>query len=137
MRSPGRRATGAMILAGIPLWAGCAFLTAPSGGGISPELRTRHAQVALDREAFDEAREHLVALGSDCASGAHGREALLLLAAAELDTGNPRGSSRLAAHAAASYLLLPDADPERVPLARALYRLGADLSPPAAESRTS
>jgi len=125
-----------MILAAIPLWGGCAFLTASPGGGVSPELRAQRAQVALEREAFDDAREHLVALASDCASGAHGREALLLLAASELDTGNPQGSPRLAAHAAASYLLLADADadPDRIPLARALYRLGADLSPPESQA---
>ena len=134
MRWPGRRTAGVMILAVIPLWGGCAFLTAPPPGGVSPGLRAQRAQVALEGEAFDDAREHLVALASDCASGAHGREALLLLAASELDTGNPMGSPRLAAHAAASYLLLADADPERIPLARALYRLGTDLSPPESQA---
>jgi hypothetical protein len=45
----------------------------------------------------------------------------------ELDPENPQGSSRAAARAAASYLLLPDPDPEALPLARALYRLAVDM----------
>lgn len=84
---------------------------------------------ALRAEAYDVARQELLALASDCRSGRHGRQALLLLAAAELDTGNAGASPRMAAYLSASYLLLPDAAPEDVPLARALYRLGVDLTP--------
>jgi hypothetical protein len=52
---------------------------------------------------------------------------VLLLAAAELDTGNEAGSPRAALQLARSYLLLPNAPPEEVVLARSLYRLAADL----------
>ena len=83
--------------------------------------------MALADESFPEARRALLALGADCHAGSYGRDALLLLAAAELDTGNAEGSPALAAHLAAAYMRLPDADPKDIPLARALYRLGADL----------
>lgn len=109
----------------------CAAL-APVSNRVTPAERARRAMTALQREAFALARYDLLALASDCRSGRYGRDALLLLAAAELDTGNPDGSPRLARQLAAQYLLLPDASPERVPLARSLYRLGADLGGPSA-----
>lgn len=109
----------------------CAAL-APVSNRVTPAERARRAMTALQREAFALARYDLLALASDCRSGRYGRDALLLLAAAELDTGNPDGSPRLARHLAAQYLLLPDASPERIPLARSLYRLGADLGGPSA-----
>jgi hypothetical protein len=82
---------------------------------------------ALDVEAFAAAREELTWLAERCESGDAGRRALLMLAAVELDPGNPYGSPRAAARAAASYLLLPDAEREQRPLARGLYRLAVDL----------
>jgi hypothetical protein len=48
------------------------------------------------------------------------------LAAAELDTENPHGSPRAAALLAAGYLVLPDAEADQLPVARAMYRLAAD-----------
>lgn len=104
----------------------CAALS-PKPRNVTPAERAQRAMAALQREAFALARYDLLVLASDCRSGRHGRDALLLLAAAELDTGNPDGSPRLARHLAARYLLLPGASPERIPLARSLYRLGADL----------
>lgn len=104
----------------------CAALS-PVPEGVTPAERAQRAMTALQREAFALARYDLLVLASDCRSGRYGRDALLHLAAAELDTGNPDGSPRLARHLAARYLLLPDASPERIPLARSLYRLGADL----------
>lgn len=104
----------------------CAALS-PTPRNVTPAERAQRAMAALQREAFALARYDLLVLASDCRSGRHGRDALLLLAAAELDTGNPDGSPRLARHLAARYLLLPGASPERIPLARSLYRLGADL----------
>lgn len=104
----------------------CAALS-PTPRNVTPAERAQRAMTALQRGAFALARYDLLVLASDCRSGRHGRDALLLLAAAELDTGNPDGSPRLARHLAARYLLLPEASPERIPLARSLYRLGADL----------
>lgn len=110
--------------------AGCASVgRQPDGAG--PEARAERAMEALEREAFATARFELLALAGDCSAGRYGRDALLLLAAAELDTANPDRSPRRATHLAGAYLLLPDAEPEELPVARALYRLGVELTVPA------
>jgi hypothetical protein len=81
---------------------------------------------ALIDEDFASAREDLLWLASRCEAGVHGRRAMLQLAAAELDTENPHGSPRAAALLAAGYLVLPDAEADQLPVARAMYRLAAD-----------
>lgn len=120
-------------------WA-CATVPADRAQAIpsvEPATRADKAMTALQREAYRPARAELLALAADCRSGAYGRRAILLLAAAELDTGNPDASPREAASLAAVYLRLPDADPEELPLARALYRIGNDLAaPPESEPLT-
>jgi len=85
------------------------------------------AVMALLREDFASARPTLLELAGRCQAGEHGRRAVLLLAAAELDTGNEAGSPHSALQLARSYLLLPNAPREEVVLARSLYRLAADL----------
>jgi hypothetical protein len=122
----------ACVVAVVLTW-GCATAPAsdrPAGSTAprSPTERADRAMTALQREAYRPAREDLLALVSDCRSGAYGRRALLLLATAELDTGNPDGSPGEAARLASIYLRLPDADAEDLPLARALYRIGNDLA---------
>jgi hypothetical protein len=102
----------------------------PGAHRLTPANRAERAMTALQREAYRPARQELLALAGDCRSGEYGRKAILLLATAELDTGNPEGSPHAAARFASTYLMLPDATPEDVPLARALYRLGTDLSGP-------
>lgn len=117
------------------LMTGCGAtfsLPGPTTGAVSPEERQARAAAALQEGDFDLARRDLLALASDCSAGSHGRQALLTLAAAELDTGNPDRSPVLAAYLAERYLLLPDRVPEDVPLARSLYRLGTDLAGPVA-----
>lgn len=116
----------ALALLGALLSTACA-LRSPGTAPADPDLRARRAADALAVDAFTVARHELQWLAARCESGAHGRRALLLLAAAELDPQNPRGSPHAAARAAANYLLLPDADPNDVLLARALYRLAVDL----------
>jgi hypothetical protein len=85
------------------------------------------AVMALLREDFASARPTLLELAGRCQSGEHGRRAVLLLAAAELDTGNENGSPHTALQLSRSFLLLPNAPREEVVLARSLYRLAADL----------
>lgn len=104
----------------------CALATARAPEG-RPADRATNARAALDRDAFGVARHELYWLAARCEARGHGRRALLLLAMIELDPENPHGSPRAAAHAAASYLLLPDADPEALPFARSLYRLAVDM----------
>lgn len=105
---------------------GCSLATItgdPTGSG----PRLRRATAALEAGDFGAAERDLRWVAARCESGEHGRRALLLLAAAQLDTGNPYGSAQAAADMAARYLRLPDAPPEDLPLARALYRLALDL----------
>ncbi|MGE0159222.1 MAG: hypothetical protein AB7T31_07385 [Gemmatimonadales bacterium] len=92
-----------------------------------PAAEARIAVAALLDEDFESARPRLLALASECRSGEHGRHAVLLLAAGELDPGNAAGSPRAALQLARSYLLLPTAPLEEIVLARALYRLAAEL----------
>jgi hypothetical protein len=128
MRGPGR---GRAVMKPIMLVFAASSLSAcalgtPRPDHSDPEYRARRAFDALHLDAFPVARNDLQWLAARCEAGARGRRALLLLAAAELDPENRHGSPHRAARAAASYLLLPDADGEHVPLARALYRLAID-----------
>lgn len=122
-----------LALLPVSVCVGCAALGTTGVGTSGSEGRVERAVAALEAEDFDQARHDLLALAADCRSGSYGRDAILLLAAAELDTGNPDASPSRAAHLAASYLLLPDASSEGIPMARALYRLGVDRSYPQAE----
>jgi hypothetical protein len=128
MRGAGRgRATtklSVLVFAASSLSA-CALRTPRPDNG-DPDYRARRAFDALHLDAFPVARNDLQWLASRCDAGERGRRALLLLAAAELDPQNRHGSPHRAARAAANYLLLPDAEGEHVPLARALYRLAID-----------
>jgi hypothetical protein len=87
----------------------------------------REARRALEHDDFAGATQQLGAVASDCAEGSGAGPALLLLAAAELDTGNPGGSPVAAAGLAARYLLVADATDEDRILARTLYRVATHL----------
>jgi hypothetical protein len=93
-----------------------------------PAVREQRAVAALERDDFEGALADLVWLAARCEAGEHRLRALLLLAAAELDPMNRTASSHVAAGAAATYILSPDAPSEGIPVARALYRLAADRS---------
>jgi hypothetical protein len=92
-----------------------------------PAVQARIAVMALSREDFDAARPRLLDLAAQCRSGQHGRRAVLLLAAAELDPANESGSPSAALHLARGYLLLPNAPRDEIVLARTLYRVAAEL----------
>lgn len=97
------------------------------GGPSEAAERARRAAVALDREDFPAAHVDLFWLASRCDTGAHRLRALLLLSSSGLDPANPMFSPPEAARAAAAYLLARDGDEDQYPMARALYRLAADL----------
>ncbi len=120
------RAHGTALLWALIFSAGCASAS-PSIPASEPAVRARLAVMALAREDFDRARPRLLELASQCQTGEHGRRAVLLLAAAELDTENESGSPTTALQLARSYLLLPNAPRDEVVLARALYRVAAEL----------
>ena len=112
---------------GLVLWiAACA-----TGGTATPTTdpgeQMRVAVRALERDDFPGATQPLAAVASDCTEASRGPRALLLLAAATLDTGNPEGSPVAAARLAARYLLLAEASPDEWILARTLYRVATHL----------
>jgi hypothetical protein len=123
----------AVVLAVLPALA-CAFGRAPVAE-VDPrteaETRFERALASLDERAFERATEDLEWLVARCASGGHGRTALLLLASAELDAGNPAGSPLRARRFASAYLMLPWPAEAELPLARTLYLLAVDLAGPA------
>ena len=121
-----RRLSWAASFVAWTLAAGCVLYRRPVDVG-DPAVQSRMAVTALAREDYASARPTLLDLAARCQSGEYGRRAVLLLAASELDTGNEAGSPQTALQLARSYLLLPDAPSEEVVLARALYRLAADL----------
>lgn len=106
--------------------SGCA-LTALTGDPSAASPRLQRATAALEAGEFGAAERDLRWLAARCEAGDSGRKALLLLAASQLDTGNPYGTPYAAAELAARYLRLPDARPEDLPVARSLYRLALDL----------
>jgi hypothetical protein len=120
------RAFSATLCAALILAGGCVPRSQPLDVR-DPSVQSRMAVMALLREDFASARPTLLELAGRCRSGEHGRRAVLLLAAAELDTGNENGSPHTALQLSRSFLLLPDAPREEVVLARSLYRLAADL----------
>jgi hypothetical protein len=120
------RAPSATLIVVLFMAAGC--VPRPQRVDVrDPAVQARMAVMALLREDFASARPTLLELVGRCQAGEHGRRAVLLLAAAELDTGNEDGSPRTALQLARAYLLLPNAPREEVLLARSLYRLAADL----------
>jgi hypothetical protein len=118
------RVLGLVIAVGIT--GGCAT-TGPGGTSAAPSDRLLRAAEAMNREDFATARAELAELVTRCELGDQRHEALLLLAAAELDPANIDGSPREAAGLAANYLLTADAQARWMPLARTLYRVAADV----------
>ena len=120
------RARLARLVVGLTSF-GAACMPTPPTEVLDPSVQGRMAVMSVLREDFESARPRLLELSGRCRSGEQGRRAVLLLAAAELDTGNEAGSPQDALHLARSYLLLPNAPREEVVIARTLYRLAADL----------
>jgi hypothetical protein len=118
-----RRRTLALL---VGVAAGTACAAGPRSAAWNAGLHARLATGALLADDFESARAALHSLATRCSAGAHGRRAVLLLAAAELDVANANRSPAAAAWWAERYLLLPDTPREEVILARALYRLAVD-----------
>lgn len=111
------------LIAGI---AGCASLRT---GGDPEEARDRLAEAAaeLERGDFRSAYPELSWIYSRCPHAVQGREALLLMAASELDPRNDARRVDVASALSAEYLALPAAPPLRRPIAQTLYLLGLEL----------
>lgn len=123
-------ATGSRIIAGavVLTLAGCASLwrgDEPDGPG--PRERLTEAAVLLERGDFRSAYPLLSWVYTRCPTARPGREALLLMAGADLDPRNDARRLDVGASLAAQYLALPGAPEEGRPLAQTLYLLGLEL----------
>lgn len=137
---PGHRPVGISGALGVLLLLGaCGLISDPAQDpAVDPpsppafpleeaETNFLRAQEALLRGDVAEAEPTLRQLASRCESGTWGRDALLLLMAAELSPANPAGSSDEAARLAARYLQLPGASGPSLSLAETFYLLALDL----------
>jgi hypothetical protein len=117
------------VLAG--LLTGCATLKASleSRG----EERLEESLAAFARGDYRTAQEGLAWVAQHDPDDKHGRQALLALAALELDPRNPARRIAVGTDVAAGYLALGDREPWTNPLAQTLYLLGLELG--AAEER--
>ena len=124
-----RGLTWAVAIAG--LLTGCATLKAPleSRG----EKRFEEAISALARGDYRTAHEGLTWVAQHDAADTHGQQALLILAALELDPRNPARRIAAGTDVAASYLNLAEKPAWTNPVAQTLYLLGLELG--AAEER--
>ena len=125
--TPARRFRRAATLVACLLAAGCGGFLGSGGGEEDPETRFRAAAAALESGRFEPAARTLRELASRCESGTRGRDAVLLLAAVEVDPRNPRPSPAAGAQLAARYLQIPGGDPSTATLAETLYLLALDL----------
>lgn len=125
-----------LAVIGVSASLGCAGSTASSPAPLSSAARLSEAVAAEEADDFARARPHLVTLASQCRDPEVARRAILLLAAAELDTANREGSALRAALLAERFLGLPGASPEELLLARTLYRLATHLQTLAPARRT-
>ena len=119
----------AVAIAG--LLVGCATVKAPLES--SEEKRFEDALAALARGDYRSAHEGFSWVAQNDRDDDHGRRALLILAALELDPRNPERRIGSGTDVAASYLALADRPAWTNPLAQTLYLLGLELG--AAEER--
>lgn len=126
-----RSSIGALVFAG--LLAGCATLKAPfeSRG----QERLEQGLEALARSDYRTAHEHLTWVLQNDPDDEHGRRAMLVLAALEMDPRNPQRRIGAGADYVAAYLGAPDRATWTQPIAQTLYLLSLELG--AAEERAA
>jgi hypothetical protein len=123
-----RRSIWAVAIVGLLL--GCATLKAPFES--NSEKRFQEALQALERGDFRGAQDGLAWVIEKDGNGRLGQQAMLVLAALEMDPRNPARRIAVGADAAASYLRL-QTPAWTQPLAQTFYLLGLELG--AAEDR--
>lgn len=119
-----RRSIWAVAMTG--LLVGCATLTSPleSGG----EKRLQEGLQALGRGDYRLAHERLSWVAQRYGHEQVGQQAVLTLAALELDPRNPGRRINVGSDMAATYLKLPEKAAWTHPVAQTLYLLGLELS---------
>lgn len=124
-----RSRSGAILalLSFVLLGAGCGGFFGSGGGEADAEVRFRTAAAAVESGRFEPGARALREVASRCESGGWGAEAVLLLAAVEIDPRNPRPSPGAGARLAARYLQIPGTVPSSRAAAETLYLLALDL----------
>lgn len=119
------------VVAAAGLLVGCATLKAPleSRG----EKRFEQGLEALSRGDYRTAQEHLTWVVQNDSDKKHGKQAMLTLAALEMDPRNPARRIGVGADVVATYLSLPEKPAWTQPVAQTLYLLSLELG--AAEER--
>jgi hypothetical protein len=97
---------------------------APEASG---ESRFRLAVRHIESDELEAAARELAELAERCESGPWGRNAILMLAALELNPHNASGSPSAGARLAARYLQVPGASAGSLAVAETLYLLAVDL----------
>jgi hypothetical protein len=115
----------------VGLLTGCATLREPFQD--DGEERLEAALAALARGDYRTAHDGLSAVAQQFPNDDEGRQAVLALAALELDPRNPGRRIAMGADVAANYLRMADNDAWTQPIAQTLYLLGLELG--AAEER--
>ena len=113
------------------LLVGCATLKAPLE--TRGEKRFEDGLAALGRGDYRVAHENLAWVAQHYGREAYGQQALLTLAAMEMDPRNPARRINVGTDVAAGYLRLPEKALWTQPVAQTLYLLGLELG--AAEER--
>jgi len=118
----------APILVAITMAAatGCASAP-PTDTGVQPSEQLTSGLVALEAADYSIAYDNLIGVRSVCGDSPIGQQALLVLAAAELDPRNPQRQIELAAEFAAHFLGLPNRAAWAQPLAESLYLLSMEI----------
>ena len=131
VRRHGRILALALLLAGVS-W-GCASLSSEPSEGSDVGGRLAEGEAALYDGRYAEAYWIFRELASTCEAGEEGREAILLLATAELDPRNPARFPPGAAYLAARYLQVPSLGVTARAAAESVYLLALDLGAPPVE----
>lgn len=117
----------------LALLAGCASLPAIEAPDADEHLAL--GLQALDRQEFPAAYTHLSWVATNHGDDDDGRQALLAMAAVELDPRNPGRRLDVGAELAARHLQLPDVATWSIPVSQTLYLLAHELG--AAEERAA
>jgi len=116
------------LLAGLTLVAATGCASAPAGDpDVLPAEHLTTGLVALEEADYNIAYDNLIEVRSVCGDSPLGQQALLVLAAAELDPRNPERQIELAAEFSAHYLGLPNRAAWAQPLAESLYLLSMEI----------
>jgi hypothetical protein len=122
----------ALVLTAFGL-AGCAALL--QGDRLRPEPVARRGLEALERQEFDAAITDLTWVATHFLDRSVGKHALLALAVAELDPGNPGRRPEEGAEHLARFRRLTDWPPWTVPVANALRGLALEVRDAEARAR--